>query len=334
LIQQRDILANASAISENLSGAANALSWDNANASDMVSVALEAMREAADISEEYTPLLDRLEAIKTELDDISETIADNARNMSEDPHDLEEIENRLNRIHALEAKHRVDSVEALIGIREQLSARLEALNDAPHTLKRLENEARALKREALDKATTISARRKEAASSLIGLLTAKARPLGMDNLRVDIRVDSGKLNPNGVDNVEFLFAFNKNQQPAPISSHASGGEISRVMLALKSITAQHQHLPTIIFDEVDTGVSGDVANRMGALMAGIGQHIQVLTITHLPGVAARGDMHFKVFKRDDESSTATYITRLDNDSRRSELALMLSGKADDPAALA
>lgn len=334
LIQQRDILANASAISENLSEAANALSWNNANASDLVSAALEAMREAADVSEEYSSLLDRLEAVKTELDDISETIADSARNMSDDPRNLEEIENRLNRIHALEAKHRVDSVEALIEIRNRLSARLEALNDAPHTLKRLENEARALKRAALDKATAISARRKEAAASLIRLLASKARPLGMDNMHVDIRVNSGKLNPDGVDNVEFLFAFNKNQQPAPISSHASGGEISRVMLALKSITARHQQLPTIIFDEIDTGVSGDVANRMGALMAEIGQHIQVLTITHLPGVAARGDIHFKVFKRDDESSTATYIARLDNDKRRSEIALMLSGNADDPAALA
>ncbi len=333
LLQQRELLANASAISENLSDAANVLSWNNTNASDMMAIALEAMREAASVSDEYTQLLDRLENLKTELDDISETIADKARGMSDDPRDLDEIETRLNRIHNLEAKHRVDSVEALIAIRDKLSTRLEALNDAPHTLKLLENEARALKRQALEKATAISARRKEAASTLIRLLTAKARPLGMDNLNMDIRVSSGKLNPDGIDTVEFLFAFNKNQEPAPIDSHASGGEISRVMLALKSITAEHQQLPTIIFDEIDTGVSGDVANRMGTLMAEISRHIQVLTITHLPGVAACGDSHFKVFKRDDESSTATYITQLDDEGRRSEIALMLSGNADDPAAL-
>lgn len=334
LMQQREILTNASTISEQLSRAANALTWDSANASDMLSMALDAMREAADVSDEYSSLLDRIETLKTELDDISESIADAARNMNGSPGDLDEIEKRLNRIHALESKHKVDSVEALIEIRNRLSGRLEALNDAPITLKRLENEARALKREALEKASTISARRKEAASTLIRLLTAKARPLGMDNLQMDIRVNSGKLNPEGIDTVEFLFAFNKNQQPAPISSHASGGEISRVMLALKSITAEHQQLPTIIFDEIDTGVSGDVANRMGALMAEIGRHIQVFTITHLPGVAARGDSHFKVFKRDDESGTATYISYLDNNTRRSEIALMLSGNADDPAALA
>lgn len=334
LTQQRELLSNASTISEQLSRAANVLTWDNANASDMLSMALDAIQEAADVSYEYATLLDRIEALKAELDDISETIADAARNMNGTPGDLDKIENRLNRIHALESKHRVDSVEALIEIRDRLSSRLEALNNAPVTLKRLENEARALKREALEKASTISARRKEAASTLIRMLTAKARPLGMDNLRMDIRVNSGKLNPDGIDTVEFLFAFNKNQEPAPIGSHASGGEISRVMLALKSITAEHQQLPTIIFDEIDTGVSGDVANRMGALMAEISHHIQVLTITHLPGVAACGDSHFKVYKRDDDSGTATYITRLDSDARRSEIALMLSGNADDPTALA
>jgi len=334
LMQQRDILANASIISEQLSQAANALSWDNANASDMLSLALDAMRRAADISDEYASLLERLEALKTELDDVSDTIADGARTMDDDPKALDAIEKRLNRIHALEAKHHVDSVEALIEIRNRLKARLEALNDAPITLKHLEAEARALKREALEKANTISARRKEAAAELTRLLTLRARPLGMDNLKIDIRVNSGKLNPDGIDNVEFLFAFNKNSQPVSISSHASGGEISRVMLALKSITAEHQKLPSIIFDEIDTGVSGDVANRMGALMADIGRHIQVLTITHLPGVASRGSQHFKVFKRDDDSGTATYIMQLDADSRRAELAMMLSGKADDPAALA
>lgn len=334
LTQQRDILANASTISEQLSQAANALAWSNANASDMMALALEAMREAAAVSDEYMPLLDRLESIKAELDDISETIADGARTMSDDPKALDEIEKRLDRIHALETKHRVDSVDALIAIRDHLTERLEALNDAPNTLKQLENEARALKREALEKANTLSARRKEAASDLIRMLTSRARPLGMDNLVIDIRVNSGKLNPDGIDNVEFLFAFNKNQQPSPIGSHASGGEISRVMLALKSITADRRQIPTIIFDEIDTGVSGDVANRMGALMADIGHHMQVLTITHLPGVAARGSQHFKVFKRDDESGTATYITQLDNETRRAELALMLSGNPADPASLA
>ena len=159
-------------------------------------------------------------------------------------------------------------------------------------------------------------------------------PLGLPNLVCDLAVDTGKLNADGIDTIDFRFAFNKNQTPLPIGQTASGGEISRVMLALKSILAERVCLPTIIFDEIDTGVSGDVARRMGRLMAQIGSQMQVIAITHLPQVAACGQAHFKVAKRDDELSTSTFVQRLSDDERRHELALMVSGDPNDAAALA
>lgn len=334
LEQQRTTLANASEISESLATAAQALSWGETNACDMLSGAISAMNDAAEMSEEFAPLAQRLEDIRVELDDVSDSISASATLMRDDPASLDNIEKRLSRIYTLKNKHRVDSVERLIEIRDDLASRLSALNDSEHTLKQLENAARKLKRQSLEVATQLSSRRKSAASALVQMLTERARPLGMANLRFDVRVNTGKLNPNGVDSVEYLFSFNKNQEPAPVGARASGGEISRLMLALKSVTAEHQNLPTIIFDEIDTGVSGEVARRMGLLMAEIGSHMQVLTITHLPQVAALGLRHFKVYKTDDDRSTQTHISTLDHDMRRSELALMLSGNPADEAALA
>ena len=334
LEQQRVALANASELGESLTAAANALTWSDANVSDLLGNAISALNEAGAISDEYTAYAERLQAVADEVDDIADAVSRQAMSMREDPQNLEEIEQRLSRIYALKHKHRVETVEDLIEIRDNLAARLAALNDAEHLLKELELAARNLKRTALEKASVISSRRKTAAADLVKELTSRARPLGMDNLTVDVKVTTGKLNPDGTDTVEFLFAFNKNQEPAPIGNRASGGEISRVMLALKSITAEHQHLPTIIFDEIDTGVSGDVANRMGALMGEISRHMQVLTITHLPQVAAKGRRHFKVFKRDDDTSTRTFITELSDGERRAELALMLSGDPADQTALA
>ena len=159
-------------------------------------------------------------------------------------------------------------------------------------------------------------------------------PLGMKNLVCEIAVEPSDMSATGADNIEFRFAFNKNQVPVAVGSVASGGEISRMMLSIKSIIAHRMSLPTIIFDEVDTGVSGDVADRMGRMMRDIGENIQVITITHLPQVAAKGEHHFKVFKHDTDTSTVTHIKELSRAERTDELALMLSGDSTNPASRA
>jgi DNA repair protein RecN (Recombination protein N) len=156
----------------------------------------------------------------------------------------------------------------------------------------------------------------------------------MANLQCQIAIDPCELNATGADKIEFRFAFNKNQTPIAVGGAASGGEISRLMLSIKSIVAGKLQLPSIIFDEVDTGVSGDVANRMGQMMRRISERLQVITITHLPKVAAKGCSHYKVFKEDDAVATHTRIHRLTDEERTAELALMLSGSTTDEAALA
>ncbi|MDE5837851.1 MAG: DNA repair protein RecN, partial [Paramuribaculum sp.] len=175
---------------------------------------------------------------------------------------------------------------------------------------------------------------KEAAQNLAQNLTELAMPLGMKNLQVQIAVEPADISATGMDKVEYRFAFNKNQPLMPVAGAASGGEISRLMLCLKTIIAGEMSLPTIIFDEIDTGVSGDVAARIGAMMQLMGDKIQVITITHLPQVAARGESHFKVYKEDDEHSTHTRVSPLSYQERVQEIALMLSGKTDDAAARA
>lgn len=160
-------------------------------------------------------------------------------------------------------------------------------------------------------------------------------PLGMKNLVVKMALThTNDLTPTGIDNVEMRVAFNKNQEPMTVSATASGGEISRLMLSVKSIIASKMELPTIIFDEIDTGVSGEIADRMGLMMLEIAGNMQVVAITHLPQVAAKGQAHFKVYKEDDESSTHTRMRRLDDTAREHEIAVMLSGATVNDAALA
>ena len=231
-------------------------------------------------------------------------------------------------------KHHAENADGLIEIRDRLAAQLEALDDADNVLATLEIAAKKAKKIAISLAAKISEMRASAAAEFADILRRTASPLGMDNLRCEISLTRIKLGLDGYDQIQFLFSFNKNQTLMPVGTVASGGEISRLMLAIKAIVAERMHLPSIIFDEVDTGVSGDIATRMAAMMSDIGRSIQVITITHLPGVAAAGSTHFKVYKVDGDDATTTHIRALDEDERAAELALMISGNPTDEAALA
>jgi DNA repair protein RecN (Recombination protein N) len=248
--------------------------------------------------------------------------------------ELDAVEQRLSEIYSLETKHHVDTDTQLIALREQLKKQLETINNGDEALAELEEKAKKAKKAAVLIARDLSARRADTAARFAVQLKERAMPLGMNNVRCEIALSTGKLSPTGMDSVEFMFAFNKNQPLMPIGKTASGGEISRVILAIKSIVVECMHLPTIIFDEVDTGVSGDIANKMAELMDLISERTQVITITHLPQVAAHGNTHFKVYKHDDENSTLTNIQLLDKEEREAELALMLSGSTTNQAALA
>lgn len=338
LEKERELLANVSEVKEKLTETLTPLTGTNINALSLIHQATDALARLSDTlgndDDTFHTLANRLESARIEIADIAETLTDRESSINADPERLAEVEERLSQIYSLETKHHVDNSDGLIALRDRLEKQLQAIDNGDDTLQRLETMAKRAKRTAMTLATGLSERRAKAATEFAAQLREQAAPLGMPNLRCDIAFTHGKLGPDGTDQVQFLFAFNKNQTLLPVGGTASGGEISRLMLAIKSIVAKRMHMPAIIFDEIDTGVSGDIAGRMGNMMAGISQFIQVITITHLPGVAAMGRRHFKVYKEDDELSTNTRIRTLDQQAREAEIALMISGSTTDEAALA
>lgn len=334
LERQRELLANMSDIKSALNTVLDALTNADNNALSCLSTAVDGCEELSSVLEEADSLAERLESARVEIKDIAETLSDYDSDLQADPLEQEAVEDRLNAIYSLQHRHKVSTVGELIALRDALKERLDDIDSSDNTLEELQREVKRTKALARETAEIISERRKAEATKFARQLKDRALPLGMKNLQCEIRVDRDDMNVSGVDKVEFMFAFNKNQPLLPVGGTASGGEISRLMLSIKAIIADKMQLPSIIFDEVDTGVSGDVANRMGEMMQEISRNIQVMAITHLPQVAAKGDAHYKVFKEDDETSTRTRIRELSSDERIGELALMLSGSTDDAAARA
>lgn len=334
LEQSRDQLADSTRGKSLANEALDALKTGDSNILSLIETARDAIADLETFTDSVRNqnLLDRLESASIELNDISETIETIDASILVDPSELEIADARITEIRAMMRKHGVETESELIAIRDRLEHRLSHLAEADSLALRLETQAKRAKSRARELARTISERRAEAASDFGEKLIETARPLGMKNLQVNIAVEPSEPGPTGMDAVEFRFAFNKNQEPIPVGGAASGGEISRIMLSIKSIIANRIELPSIIFDEVDTGVSGDVANRMGLMMLDLAAGLQVIAITHLPQVAAKGKVHFKVFKEDDDLSTHTRMERLTPERRIDELALMLSGSPDDESA--
>ncbi|MDE6130659.1 MAG: DNA repair protein RecN, partial [Muribaculaceae bacterium] len=323
LEEERELLTNVGDIKENIVEALDALSYSSDNVLSAMSYAVSRCRAAAAHIDDGESLVERLESARIEIQDITETLEENNARMHADPDRLLDVEDRLNRLYSLQSSYRCDTVEQLIALRNDLANRLETIDNSDEVLHDLETKARRAKKEAMVIAQELSNSRRSHAAVFAAKLKERATPMGMQNLRCEISMTTGKLTPSGIDEVEFLFAFNKNQTLRPVGGTASGGEISRLMLSIKSITAECMNLPTIIFDEVDTGVSGEVATRMADMMKEISGKIQVVTITHLPAVAARGDVQFKVFKQDDEESTFTSIRQLSEEQRVEEIAAMI-----------
>lgn len=276
---------------------------------------------------------DRVESALIELKDITRTIATLQDSIMDDPAELELVSGRLGNIYSLENKHKVQSVNELLMLQSEYETQLAEIDGFDDEIERLEKELKHQETVVSKLAIELSERRKATSKIFENNLKYLAVPLGMKNLQFKIEFEQVPFSPTGIDAVRFLFSFNKQQPLMPVETTASGGEISRLMLCIKSIIAKNMKLPTIIFDEVDTGVSGDVANRMGDLMKDISGNIQVITITHLPQVAAKGDNHFKVYKQDTADSTHTSVRRLESDERVMEIAAMLSGDKVSEAAI-
>ncbi len=332
LEHQRDLLANATEIKSGLGQIISRLSESQTAILPQLKDITAIVSDLGDVVDDSQDVLNRLNNVKIELQDIAETYVNFDRNLNADPALLENTENQLAELYDLLRRHGANTIERLIEIANDFKKQLTEVDNADDLLKELQHKIVKAKNEAMQIAKQISEARKEQALKFASLLREKAMPLGMNNLNVEIEVSPSELSPTGIDTIEFLFAFNKNQTPLPIRNSASGGEISRIMLSVKAIVADKMQLPSIIFDEVDTGVSGEIAHRMGAMMQQIAQNIQVITITHLPQVAAKGVSHYKVFKKDSETETNTCITQLTPEQRIDEIALMLSGSEVNQAA--
>lgn len=332
LEHQRDLLANATEIKSGLGQIISRLSESQTAILPQIKDITAIVSDLGDVVDDSQDVLSRLNNVKIELQDIAETYINFDRNLNADPALLENTENQLAELYDLLRRHSANSVERLIEIANDYKKQLAEVDNADDLLKELQHKIVKAKNEAMQIAKQISEARKEQALKFASQLREKAMPLGMNNLNVKIEVSPSDLSPTGIDTIEFLFAFNKNQTPLPIRNSASGGEISRIMLSVKAIVADKMQLPSIIFDEVDTGVSGEIAHRMGTMMQQIAQNIQVITITHLPQVAAKGVSHYKVFKKDSETETNTCITQLTPEQRIDEIALMLSGSEVNQAA--
>ena len=267
------------------------------------------------------------------LKDIAQSVGAIEESLNSDPAALQQVEERLNTIYSLERKHNAKTVNELLKLQEDYEQRLAAIDSSEERITQIQEMLESQRSAALQLARTISDRRKKAAGEFAATLQPLAQNLGMKNLQFHIDFKPVALNANGCDSVEFLFAFNKNQELMPVKDTASGGEISRLMLCIKSVIARSMNLPTIIFDEVDTGVSGEIAHKIGDMMGEISHKIQVIAITHLPQVAAHGDSHLRVFKTDTATQTVTSVQRLSDEEHVTEIARMLSGSELNQAAI-
>lgn len=294
---------------------------------------------AADSLERYFPqakeISERLRSAYIDLSDLSSD-AESKKDDIEFSHErLEWVNDRLNTIYSLQQKHHVQSVSELLSIQENYEKQLQEIDSFDEQIEQLSQQVEASYKELLQQAYVLSGQRKVASEAMSEQLVQMVTPLGMPNIR--FRVDiAHKEEPDndGIDDVCFMFSANKSGDLQPVSQTASGGEISRLMLCLKAMIAGFTAMPAIIFDEVDTGVSGDIADKMGNIMQELGTKMQVLTITHLPQIAAKGRSHYYVYKKDIDERTVTNIRELSEEERVNEVARMLSGSQLTEASLA
>lgn len=298
----------------------------------------ECMQTLQGVSRVYAPAqewMERLDSCLVELKDLSHEVSNAAERVEFNPSRLEEVNERLNLLYSLQQKHHVSSIEELMAIEENFRSQLDAIISSDDRIYELTERKKALYEKVVSQASVLSKLRQKAAEGIENQMQAYLVPLGMPNVRFVVELTSrNEPNSKGMDNVTFLFSANKNGSLQQVASIASGGEIARVMLSLKAMIAGAVKLPTIIFDEIDTGVSGSIAEKMALIMHEMGQaDRQVISITHLPQIAARGGVHYKVYKEDTETGTNSYLLRLNEEERINEIANMLSGSTLTEAAL-
>jgi len=334
LEQKSDTMSHAEEIKSALYEADNALSAEDTGVVSALGSARAALNGIQQVFPDASELAQRLESSYIELKDISEEISNQLERVDFDPAELDVINNRLDRLYDLEKKYHVETVDELIAKRDELKSQLNNIENSDEALAELQQQLSALQTNAKKEADVLTKRRMKAAQQIEKEMQSRLIPLGMPNVRFKIQVTEETLGHTGQDKVAFLFSANTSTPLQPVSQVASGGEIARVMLSLKALISGAVKLPTIIFDEIDTGVSGKIAEKMAEIMQEMGLHErQVISITHLPQIAALGSTHYKVEKQETAQGTISRMTQLSPEERIHEIAQMLSGSDISDAAI-
>lgn len=335
LEQEADTLSHAEDIKSGLYKAQQLIDGEEGGT---LPLAKECMQTLQNISEVYAPAkewTERLNSCYIELKDLSHEISGAEEEIEFNPSRLDYVNERLNLIYSLQQKHHAKTVEELIAVQEDYQNQLNAITSFDDRIAELNRKKEELYSKVLEQAKVLTALRTASAKHIEEQMKSLLIPLGMPNVRFAVKLEQRKEpDSKGMDTVTFLFSANKNGTLQNVASIASGGEIARVMLSLKAMIAGAVKLPTIIFDEIDTGVSGSIAEKMALIMQDMGkQNRQVISITHLPQIAARGNAHYKVYKKDTETGTNSYIRQLTDEERVQEIAHMLSGTTLTDAAV-
>lgn len=333
---EADRLNHAEEIKSGLYAAGQCLMQEEGNG--VLNALKEIQRHLRDIARVYpvaNEWQERVGSCHIELKDISDEVESALEKIEFNPAHMEEVNDRLNLLYTLEHKHHLQTDSELLALAEELRNRLDAITSYDDRIAELERQKQTAYKQLLEQAAALTDIRKQAATHIEQQLIGHLIPLGMPNIQFKIEfARRNEPDSHGMDNIAFLFSANKNGQLQDISQVASGGEIARVMLSLKALIAGAVKLPTIIFDEIDTGVSGKIAERMALIMQEMGHcERQVISITHLPQIAARGSAHYRVYKEETETGTTSHLVRLDNEQRITEIAHMLSGENLTEAAL-
>ncbi|MFQ3350301.1 MAG: DNA repair protein RecN (Recombination protein N) [Candidatus Arcticimaribacter sp.] len=327
LEEEEQELIHAEEIGLSLLKASQIISEEQMGVEEQLNEIRSALQKVSLLSEKYAPLFNRVESLKIELLDLNQEIQLQAEQIEANPQRLEVVKIALQKIYDLQAKHKCQSVEELIAIRESLDEKVQSTATIGEDLIKLAKEREVLNAELLELAQNISHKRKNTIPSLKEELESLLGVLGMPNARFNIDLlPSERMLLNGKDELVFEFSANKGSNFGSLKKVASGGELSRIMLSIKAILSRFKTLPTIIFDEIDTGVSGEVSYKIGEVMQRMSRYMQVITISHLPQVAAKGAHHFKVYKETIDQSTYTQLKKLNPEDRIQEIAQMLGGE--------
>lgn len=335
LEQEAETLSHSEDIKTALYEADNALSGEDGSILDKLKNAAQQIDNIKEVYPDVKEVAERMQSSYIELKDIAQEISGSVDNIEFDPNRLETINSRLDQLYSLQQKFHVENVEELIATRERINEQLQHIDNGDEDIEELEKQVALLLAKAEKQASELTAIRTKSARKIEEEMKKRLIPLGIPNVRFEISFSAKPLSSDGVDKVNFLFSANKSTLLQPVSQVASGGEIARVMLSLKAMISGAVKLPTIIFDEIDTGVSGKIAEKMAEIMTEMGNlNRQVISITHLPQIASMGTHHYKVLKEENEEGTLSHMKELNEQQRIEEIAQMLSGSDITPAALA